>query len=313
MPLTTKPTVLIVDDAPDNLMLIKMLLQAYCQVKMAENGQQALLLAQNPPYPELILLDVLMPEMDGYAACTELKRLPTTRDIAVIFLTSRNQSADRQRGYEVGAADYITKPIEPEVLQACVTTYLQLAAQSRMLAEQTHLLTVMQTTTANFTVSGNVDISKLPLTFPLLHHPLPYFAVAIGCQLQAIAKSAQTCNDAELCLMFHALNLIKDRHYQHRIDHFSSNANEKIHALANTLSLAMLADAQAKTTLEAIVQLAMKIEQAFVLTDDPLPPEQVLAAFQPTDQLTGQIAQASKAILDQFPAITNLCRASQYC
>ncbi len=136
MQMTTKPTVLIVDDAPDNLMLINMLLQGRCHVLRADGGAQALALAQQAPQPDLILLDVLMPEMDGYDVCKQLKSLPECRDIPVIFLTSRIQAEDQRRGFNVGAVDYITKPINPDVLQARVSTHLQLKNTRAMLLDQ---------------------------------------------------------------------------------------------------------------------------------------------------------------------------------
>lgn len=138
MQASTKPVVLIVDDAPDNLMLINMLLQAKCQVLQASSGVQALRLARAEPRPELILLDVLMPEMDGYQVCAELKQDPASADIPVIFLTSRNQADDQKQGFQVGAVDYITKPINPDVLQARVATHLQLQALRSMLSRQQH-------------------------------------------------------------------------------------------------------------------------------------------------------------------------------
>lgn len=136
MQMTTKPKVLIVDDAPDNLMLINMLLQGRCEVLRAGNGAQALELAEQSPHPDLILLDVLMPEMDGYDVCKQIKSHPETRDIPVIFLTSLIQAEDQRKGFNVGAVDYITKPINPDVLQARVSTHLQLKNMRAMLLDQ---------------------------------------------------------------------------------------------------------------------------------------------------------------------------------
>jgi putative two-component system response regulator len=130
-----KPTVLVVDDAPDNLMLIKMLLQGKYRIKLALNGEIALRAAAQLPLPELILLDVMMPDMDGYEVCRKLKSNPLTAEIPVLFLTAKNHLDDERRGFQEGALDYVTKPIDPEVLQARVATHLQLRALRAQLLE----------------------------------------------------------------------------------------------------------------------------------------------------------------------------------
>ncbi|HZW13784.1 MAG TPA: response regulator [Noviherbaspirillum sp.] len=119
-----KQTILIVDDAPDNIMLLSALLKSRYRLKIATNGVKALELARTAPRPELILLDVMMPEMDGLETCRRLKANAETADIPVIFLTARIQPEDEARGLQLGAADYITKPISPPVVLACVATQL---------------------------------------------------------------------------------------------------------------------------------------------------------------------------------------------
>jgi putative two-component system response regulator len=131
-----RPTVLIVDDVPDNLMLMNELLQDRYEIKLANNGRNALRVAGQAPHPDLILLDVMMPEMDGYAVCRELQRNPLTAEIPVIFLTARNQPEDEVRGFEAGALDYISKPINPVTLQSRVSTHLQWKASREMLKDQ---------------------------------------------------------------------------------------------------------------------------------------------------------------------------------
>ncbi|ALJ38329.1 response regulator [Azospirillum brasilense] len=112
-PAVPKATILIVDDAPDNLKLLSGLLKDSYKVKVANNGRKALEIAAASPAPDLILLDVVMPEMDGYEVCAALKDGPGTRNIPVIFLTGRADEVDRQRGFAMGAVDYIAKPIDP--------------------------------------------------------------------------------------------------------------------------------------------------------------------------------------------------------
>ncbi|MEE9913917.1 MAG: response regulator [Deltaproteobacteria bacterium] len=121
-----KPTILVVDDTPDNLTLITSLLKDLYRVKIAVNGRKALQITFSGEPPDLILLDIMMPEMDGYEVCRQLKGQPETRDIPVIFLTAKTEIEDEVNGFELGAADYITKPISPPILLARVRTHLRL-------------------------------------------------------------------------------------------------------------------------------------------------------------------------------------------
>ena len=122
----TLPLVLIVDDNPENLTVIGELLQPEHAVRAANSGARALRLALLAPRPDLILLDVMMPEMDGYEVLRRLREQPETADIPVVFLTALNGSEDEERGLVHGAMDYITKPIRPPILLARVRTQLEL-------------------------------------------------------------------------------------------------------------------------------------------------------------------------------------------
>ena len=121
-----KPTVLVVDDTPDNLTLMSGLLKDKYKVKIANNGERALKVAMTGTPPDIILLDIMMPVMDGYEACRQLKANSETRDIPVIFLTAKAEIEDEMKGFELGAVDYITKPISPPIVLARVHTQLQL-------------------------------------------------------------------------------------------------------------------------------------------------------------------------------------------
>jgi phosphoserine phosphatase RsbU/P len=135
-PLDEKKTVLVVDDAPANIQVVNSILKDICRVRIATDGEKALVLARAEPAPDLILLDVVMPGMDGYEVCTRLKADPATADIPVIFLTVQTESEDETHGFDVGAVDYIRKPFSPPVVKARVQTHLVLRSIREKLALQ---------------------------------------------------------------------------------------------------------------------------------------------------------------------------------
>ena len=120
-----KPVVLAVDDTPENLDVVKGILAPNYTVKAAINGQMALKIVEKQP-PDLILLDIMMPGMSGYEVCEALKSNPDTSGIPVIFLTAMDQTTDESKGFDLGAADYITKPVNPPILESRVKTHLAL-------------------------------------------------------------------------------------------------------------------------------------------------------------------------------------------
>ena len=120
--------VLIVDDTPTNVGVISGVLKGAYRTKVATNGEKALVLATAAEKPDLILLDVMMPGMDGYEVCRRLKANPVTRDIPVIFLTAKTDALDEENGFEVGAVDYIHKPFSGPIVLARVKTQLALQA-----------------------------------------------------------------------------------------------------------------------------------------------------------------------------------------
>src|SRR5574343_134572 len=134
------PTILIVDDTPENLSVLGELLQPSFRVRAANSGRRALQIAMADPTPDLILLDVMMPEMDGYQVLSELKASSVTRDIPVIFVTAMDATADEEHGLELGAVDYITKPIRPSIVLARVRTQLELKAARDILSDQNAFL-----------------------------------------------------------------------------------------------------------------------------------------------------------------------------
>ncbi len=139
-PTTDKQTILVVDDTPDNITLLCGLLGDQYKNKVATNGQKALQIAFAEPHPDLILLDIMMPGMDGYEVCRQLQANPPTSTIPVIFLTAKSQDEDETKGFELGAVDYITKPITPAILMARVQTHLALKQARSFLQEQNDIL-----------------------------------------------------------------------------------------------------------------------------------------------------------------------------
>lgn len=134
-----KNTVLAVDDTPENLDVLKGILSHQYNVKGAINGPMALKIAQKQR-PDIILLDIMMPDVDGYEVCRALKANPDTRDIPVIFITAKSTVEDEQRGFEIGAVDYITKPISPPIVKERVKTHITLKLARDFLEQQNEIL-----------------------------------------------------------------------------------------------------------------------------------------------------------------------------
>ncbi|MED5524063.1 MAG: two-component system response regulator [Pseudomonadota bacterium] len=126
-------TLLLVDDVPENLHILRESLKDLYHIKVATQGTKALALAKAEPRPDLILLDIMMPEMDGIAVCQALKADPLTHRVPVIFVTAMGEVEDEARGLSVGAVDYITKPISPAIVRARVATHLRLYQQEKNL------------------------------------------------------------------------------------------------------------------------------------------------------------------------------------
>ncbi len=122
----SKSTILIVDDEPINLVVLNQLLTTNYLVQACKSGEQAIRNAAREPKPDLILLDVMMPGMDGYTVLSRLRENEKTRDIPVIFVTALDDEIDEERGFELGAVDYIAKPIKPAIVKARVMAHLEI-------------------------------------------------------------------------------------------------------------------------------------------------------------------------------------------
>ena len=132
----SKQVVLVVDDVPANIDVLSEILRPTYQVKVVTNGVMALKIAMSPQPPDLILLDIMMPGMDGYEVCRQLKNSSLTRHIPVIFVSAMDDVHDETKGFELGAVDYITKPVSAPIVKARVKTHLALFDQNRVLEKK---------------------------------------------------------------------------------------------------------------------------------------------------------------------------------
>lgn len=173
--------ILIVDDTPANLHLLTDLLSAYgYKVRPATNGARALAAAQKAP-PDLILLDIMMPEMNGYEVCARLKADPQTSDIPVIFISALDDLSHKVKAFEAGGVDYITKPFQPQEILARVHTHLSLRTAQKELEEKNKQLReayeslearAEELATLNLIMKNELDLARdiqqslLPPAFP---------------------------------------------------------------------------------------------------------------------------------------------------
>jgi putative two-component system response regulator len=131
-----KRTVLVVDDTPENLSVLSGLLKDHYTVRVAPSGERALQIAFGDNRPDLILLDIMMPEMDGYEVLRRLQADPRTSGTPVLFVTAKDQTEDEQYGLDLGAVDYITKPVSPAIVLARVRTHLLLKEARDFLGDE---------------------------------------------------------------------------------------------------------------------------------------------------------------------------------
>ncbi len=131
-----RQTILVVDDTPENIDILSGILRQNYKVKAALNGERALKIANAEQQPDMVLLDIMMPGMDGYEVCRQLKANPRTRHIPIIFITTKDQQEDEENGFELGAVDYINKPITPAIVEARVKTHLALFNQNQTLEKK---------------------------------------------------------------------------------------------------------------------------------------------------------------------------------
>jgi len=130
-----KATVLVVDDTPENIDVLRGVLKSQYKVKIATNGERALTQCRAAKKPDLVLLDVMMPDLDGLEVCRQLKANPDTKSIPIIFVTAMNEVRDEVAGFEAGGVDYINKPITPAIVLSRVKTHLELQSAYRFIRD----------------------------------------------------------------------------------------------------------------------------------------------------------------------------------
>jgi putative two-component system response regulator len=158
-----KATILVIDDSPDSLTLMSGLLKGIYRVKVATHGDTGLKVALSAQPPDLILLDIMMPDVDGYEVCRQLKSNAQSRAIPVIFLTAKSDTEDEQKGLALGAVDYITKPISPAILLARVATQLALKASADFLRDKNDFL-AQEVARRTQELSNAQDVTILAMT-----------------------------------------------------------------------------------------------------------------------------------------------------
>ena len=169
-----KQTILIVDDAPANIDLLRSILSSHYKVKGATNGEKALQIAHKESQPDLILLDIIMPGMNGYEVCEKLKQDPLTASIPVIFITAKTTTEDEEHGLELGAVDYITKPISPAIVEARVKTQLSLKKNMEDLRRAYAVIeTQKDRMQQELNVGRNIQLAMVPKEFPVS----PYYSL----------------------------------------------------------------------------------------------------------------------------------------
>jgi putative two-component system response regulator len=148
---TTKFKLLIVDDSPDNMRLLVEILKGDYEIVTATSGEQALRRIEALPYPDLVLLDIIMPGIDGYEVCSRLKANEATRSIPVLFLSALDNEMDESKGLELGAEDYIVKPFSPSIVKARIRNHLELKKHrdnlEELVRERTKEISLTQTVT----------------------------------------------------------------------------------------------------------------------------------------------------------------------
>lgn len=201
-------TILVVDDSPENIDVIVGLLKPYYKVKAATNGPKAIKMVESDTPPDLILLDIMMPDMDGYEVCRTITQDMNRLDIPIIFLSAKGQVADITKGFELGAVDYATKPIEPEILLARIKTQLSICKSRIKLNHQIDTLVEMARLKEDVDRIMRHDM-KNPISAISAHAQLLIDSQDYNPQQKTQLKSIQRSANQALHMLTSALDLYK--------------------------------------------------------------------------------------------------------
>jgi putative two-component system response regulator len=155
-----KRSVLVVDDTPENLAVIGGILREHYKVRVAPSGERALLIAFSDSPPDLVLLDIMMPEMDGYEVLRRMQSDPRTVGIPVLFVTAKDQEQDEQQGLDLGAVDYVTKPVSPAILLARVRNHLLLKEARDFIKDENRVLARQLGTLQNVAIHAFASLAE---------------------------------------------------------------------------------------------------------------------------------------------------------
>ncbi|MFZ2956409.1 MAG: hybrid sensor histidine kinase/response regulator [Candidatus Ozemobacteraceae bacterium] len=235
----SKNVVLVVDDVLENIEILGRILSAEYRVRVARNGMEGLKIAESPEPPDLILLDIMMPEVDGYDVCRRLKASSATKDIPIVFLTALSDDDDESKGLSLGAVDFITKPFNPELVRMRVHNHLALRlAQKELQRHSQHLEELVCERTR--------ELAKAHERLKLLDDAKREFLYAISHELRTPANGVLGIGEL-------ALNAIpSSRERDELSEYFSRSSRRLMETIENALHLAQLQNADACLRLVAV-------------------------------------------------------------
>lgn len=206
----SRPSILVVDDVPDNIKVVSEVLKSDYKIQAATSAKNAFKICLSATPPDMVLLDIMMPEMDGLSLCRKLKNHPKTHHIAIIFISAMDQNADVVKGLEIGAVDYITKPISPQILLARVKTHLKLTVANRQLRQQVDLTVDYSQMRNEFDKILEFDIKK----------PLNNITSAVNSLLEAKFNPIEFENTASSIAVYAAMldNYINNLHLSRKLE-----------------------------------------------------------------------------------------------